>query len=453
MAELLALSRRELLRYGVLQIGGIGLPSSRRGTASGPRPAQAKSCILLYMDGAPSHIDIWDMKPDAPAEFRGPFRPIATTLPGVTICEHFPKLARQMHRLALIRSVCHDETVHPPALYYVLTGYKKPNTSGNPEGRLLHHPNIAAVVNKLDPARGAVSRAVELPETMAIVGSPMDGQDAGFLGPAFDPLRVKIALESIEITRPELSLPVGVSQERLGRRADLLDTITNRESIARQQLNTFQWQALAILADGGLNAAFDLDREPNALRDRYGRHRHGQSVLLARRLVQAGVHFVAVNWGREPQDWADGVPPRVAPNPWDTHRNQFPLLKDTLMPRADGAFATLIEDLHDRGMLGETLVVWMGEFGRSPRISKFASRDHWPAAYSVVMAGGGVRGGSVIGRTDATASAVVEQPVSPPDILATIYQALGIDPKTMIRDRLGRPYPISTGSPIAGLFT
>jgi hypothetical protein len=191
-----------------------------------------------------------------------------------------------------------------------------------------------------------------------------------------------------------------------------------------------------------------LGREPDAVRDRYGRHRHGQCVLLARRLVESGVQFVSVNWGREPQDWADGVKGRVANNPWDTHRNHFPLLKDTLMPRADQAFSALVEDLHSRGLLDETLVVWMGEFGRTPRISKFASRDHWPGAYTVVMAGGGMPGGTIYGRTNATASEVTADPVSPADIIATIYRVLGIDPGAMIRDRLGRPHLISTGTPL-----
>jgi hypothetical protein len=287
---------------------------------------------------------------------------------------------------------------------------------------------------------------------MFIVGPPLEGQDAGFLGPSYDPIRVKIELESLEMVRPELGLPEGVSARRLGERGGLLRRLSQTDHAARTPLDTFQQQALDILGDGQLDAAFDLDREPAALRDRYGRHRHGQCVLLARRLVEAGVHFVTVNWGREPQDWADGAPPRVAPNPWDTHRNHFPLLKETLLPRADAAFATLVEDLADRGMLQETLVVWMGEFGRTPRISKFASRDHWPAAYTVVMAGGGIQGGIVIGRTDATAATVVDQPVAPPDILATIYQALGIDPKTLVRDVRGLSQPISTGDPIAGLF-
>jgi hypothetical protein len=408
------------------------------------------------MDGAPSHIDVWDLKPDAPAEIRGPFGSIETTVPGVRIVEHFPRIARQMHRLALIRSVCHDETVHPTALYHVLTGFKVPNTSGNPEARYLRHPHVGTVVGKYGPSTATVPRVVELPETMALDGPPMAGQDAGYLGPAHDPLRVKVALASLALEKPELGLGPGLSPGRLARRLELIDEIAGARARWPESwtvLDGYQRQALAVLAGGGLEAAFDLDREPGPVRDRYGRHRHGQCVLLARRLVEAGVPFVAVNWGREPQDWADGVKGRVANNPWDTHRNHFPLLKETLLPRADQSLAALVEDLQARGLLEEVLVVWMGEFGRTPRISKFASRDHWPRAYSVVMAGGGVPAGVVLGRTDATASEVTDLPVSPPDLLATIYQALGIDPGATIVDRLGRPRPLTTGHPIDALST
>jgi hypothetical protein len=457
MAGLASIGRRELLRLGVVNVGGFCLPALRRAAGAGAGGGgRARACILLYMDGAPSHIDTWDMKPDAPAEIRGPFRPIETTVAGVRVCEHLPGLARQAHRLALVRSVCHDQSVHPPALYHVLTGFKKPNTSGNPEARFLHHPHMGTVVGKLGHGRGAAPRVVELPETMALDGPPMEGQDAGFLGPAFDPIRVKVALETLAISRPELGLPAGVSAGRLARRAVLSDELAGgvpgRPGVGAA-LDEFRRQALAVLADGGLEAAFDLGREPGPVRDRYGRHRHGQCVLLARRLVEAGVQFVAVNWGREPQDWADGVKGRVANNPWDTHRNHFPLLKETLMPRADQAFSALVDDLQGRRLLDEVLVVWMGEFGRTPRIDrKFASRDHWPRAYTVVMAGGGVPGGVVVGRTDATASEVVEDPVSPPDVTATIYRALGIDPAATVLDRLGRPHAISTGRPIRALL-
>jgi len=456
MATFESITRRELLRYATVPLGGLGLPVLARAGSPpdrGGRRGQARACILLFMDGAPSHLDVWDMKPDAPAEIRGPFRPIDTTVPGVRIVEHFPRIARQMHRLALIRSVCHDETVHPPALYHVLTGFKLPNTSGNPEARYLRDPHLGTVVGKFCGSPASAPPMVELPETMALDGPPMAGQDSGYLGPVYDPFRVKVALESLAIDKPELQLPPGLSPGRLARRLGLIDAVAAGPAPWRgaSALDAFQRQALTILADGGLEAAFDLRREPNEVRDRYGRHRHGQCVLLARRLVEAGVRFVAVNWGREPQAWADGVKGRVANNPWDTHRNHFPILKETLLPRADQALAALVEDLHARSLLDEVLVVWMGEFGRTPRISKFASRDHWPRAYSVVMAGGGVPGGVVLGRTDATASEVIEDPVSPPDITATIYRALGIDPGTTIIDRFGRQRTLATGRPIEAL--
>jgi uncharacterized protein (DUF1501 family) len=200
--------------------------------------------------------------------------------------------------------------------------------------------------------------------------------------------------------------------------------------------------------------AFDLDREPAAVREGYGLNRHGQSVLLARRLVEAGARFVTVYWGKERQDWADGQGLRLANNPWDTHRNHFPLLRDELLPRADRALAALAEDLHQRGLLGETLVVWMGDFGRTPRIDrKYASRDHWPYANTVLFAGAGVPGGLVHGRTDRHAAEVTDDPVTPADLTATVLQALGVDPRTEIRDGQGRPYPLSEGTPVAALLS
>jgi hypothetical protein len=454
-----AQSRRAVLKHTIAALGALGAPGLIN-AATGPRSegpdGRARACILLFMDGAPSHLDIWDLKPDAPAEIRGPFRPIETTIPGVRIVEHLPRVARQMHRLALIRSVCHGESVHPPALYHVLTGFRLPNTSGDPDVRLHRHPHVGTLVGKLTVPAGSEPVVVELPETMALDGPPMAGQDAGFLGSAYDPFRVRVALESLVVDRPGLELPPGVSPDRMLRRRKLTGAIENGHACwpsTWTALEGLQCQALEVLTSGRLRAAFDLDREPDAVRQSYGRHRHGQCVLLARRLVEAGVRFVGVNWGREPQDWADGVKGRVANNPWDTHRNHFPLLKETLLPRADQALSALVEDLQARGLLPEVLVVWMGEFGRTPRISKFASRDHWPGAYSVVMAGGGVAPGIVLGRTDATASEVTDDPVAPPDILATIYRLMGIDPVTAVVDRLGRSHPLTTGRPIEALLS
>jgi arylsulfatase A-like enzyme len=201
-----------------------------------------------------------------------------------------------------------------------------------------------------------------------------------------------------------------------------------------------------------VHEAFDLEREAPDQRERYGRNRHGQSVLLARRLVEAGSRFVTVYWGKELQDWADGKGERLANNPWDTHRNHFPLTRDELVPRADRALAALLEDLSERGMLEETLVVWMGEFGRSPKISEWASREHWPYANTILMAGAGLPGGAVYGKTDGWAAEVTENPVSPADVIATIFQLLGLDPRASIHDAGGRPYPLSEGEPIRALL-
>jgi hypothetical protein len=408
------------------------------------------------MDGGPSHIDLWDMKPEAPAEVRGEFRPIPTTVPGVQICEHLPRVARQMHRLALIRSVRHEEIVHDPAVYQALTGYKHTNSGGNLEVQPADFPQIGTAFGKADPTPAAIPKVIELPETMRMGARILPGQNAGFLGPTWDPFRVAVTHEA-QVVPPSLGLRPEMTPERLARRASLLSEVDTRLSALRSlgelgKLDLLQQQALAILARPGVQRAFDLEREPAATRERYGRHRQGQSVLLARRLVEAGARFVTVYWGQEMQDWADGKGARLANNPWDTHRNHFPLVRDELLPRADQTLSALIEDLHARGMLAETLVVWMGEFGRTPRISDFGSRDHWPHANTVLMAGAGIPGGAVYGRTDDSAEEVTEHPVSPADLTATILQALGVDPRTTLRDLQGRPFPLSEGRPIHALL-
>ena len=250
-----------------------------------------------------------------------------------------------------------------------------------------------------------------------------------------------------------------VSPAWLARRASLLQQVNDRlgeldRRTATMEFDRFQCQALELLARPQIRRAFELEREPAALRDRYGRNRHGQSVLLARRLVEAGARFVTVYWGKEMQDWADGRGAQLANNPWDTHRNHFPLVKDELLPRADRALAALVDDLHERGLLAETLVVWMGDFGRTPRIDrKYAGRDHWPHANTVLFAGAGVPGGLIHGRTDRHAAEVTENPVSPADLTATIFHLLGLDPRSTLHDSQGRPFALSEGQPIAALLS
>jgi hypothetical protein len=288
---------------------------------------------------------------------------------------------------------------------------------------------------------------------MKMEARTLPGQNGGFLGAVCDPFRAAVSPAG-EPEPPPFGLPEGVDTERLLLRGDLRTALDRKLKDAEAGFDATRSRAVELLGSGKLRAAFDLTREPDKVRDAYGRHRHGQSVLLARRLVEAGTRFVTVYWGREEQDWADGVKGRFANNPWDTHRNHFPLVKDSLCPRADQTLAALLDDLHARGMLDDTLVVWMGEFGRTPVISKpWASRDHWPQANTILLAGGGVAAGHVVGATDAKAGEVTDSPVSPADVTATLLAALGCDPRAEVHDRQARPFAACDGVPIERIYT
>jgi hypothetical protein len=453
MRPALTLDRRRFLRFGTVAIGGLLLPAA---ASAAPR-RRAASCILLYMDGGPSHIDLWDLKPDAPDDIRGPFKPINTSVPGVHVCEHLPLTATRMHLPAQVRSVRHQETIHDPAVYQMLTGRKHPVSAGGLTVQPTDFPHMAAAFGRADDAPAVMPKVVELPETMKMEARILPGQNAGFLGAAWDPFRVSVTPDA-RVEPPDFEPRPDLPPERRESRSSLLRQLDARTAALERapggpEFEQFRRQALALLDRPQVRQAFDLDREPGAVRQRYGRHRHGQSVLLARRLAEAGARFVTVYWGREPQDWADGKGPRPANNPWDTHRNQFPLLKDDLLPRADQALSALLDDLHARGTLAETLVVWMGDFGRTPRIDrKYASRDHWPHANTVLFAGAGVPAGAVIGRTDSRAAEVTDNPVTPADLCATIFAKLGVDPRTTIQDVQGRPYLLCEGTPVAELM-
>lgn len=449
-------SRRSLLQIGGLGLGGLTLPRIATGNLNS-RPGQIKSCILLYMDGGPSHIDLFDLKPEAPAEIRGPWNPIPTTAPGVHIGELLPQLAKQMHHVLMIRSVRHGETVHDPAVYQMLTGYKHLSSAGGLKVEDSDLPHLASAFARADQGNLTMPGAIHLPETMKMDGRVLPGQNAGILGATFDPFLVEVSPDG-HVVPPDFTRPDDVNFQRLTRRSELLRHFNADSSCLNglaesSRLGQFQQQALEILHAPSIAQAFDLTLETPRTRDRYGRYRHGQSVLLARRLVEAGAKFITVYWGREEQDWADGVRGRFANNPWDTHRNHFPLLKDSLAPRADQTFSSLLDDLSERGLLDETLVVWMGDFGRTPRISKpWNSRDHWPEAFTILMAGGGVKAGTVYGATDHQAAFVVDNPVSPADITATLLAALGIDPAETIPAANGQPHQLSVGRVVSEWF-
>ena len=462
------IGRRQMLRAGSLGILGLSLADLLQSEAAGAdrRPAKAKACILFFLEGGPAHQDLWDMKPEAPAEVRGDFRPIETTAPGVQVCEHLSDLARHMHHVALVRSVHHQVVDHNAGAYYALTG-----RSPVDGGRLIvgdepgNFPPFGAVLAHKRPLAD-LPPFVHLPEMMSNLGRDLPGQRAGFLGAAFDPLVAGDPSEpSYQI--PGLSLPDDVSPQRLNNRRTLLDKLSQRESFSAGPaagLDAHYERAYNLLAGARVRRAFDIGQEPEHVRRRYGLPDRvdrsvearkfgglphlGQCMLLARRLIESDVRLVTVCTGRR------------LDQSWDTHRQHFPLLKKSLLPYTNQAFSALLEDLAQRGLLEETLVVAMGEFGRTPKLGQITSsagadaagRDHWPHCYTVLLAGGGIRGGSVYGASDAFAAYPKSQPVTPEDIAATIYHALGIDPEHRIYDRFNRPHHVALGKPILELF-
>jgi hypothetical protein len=456
-AEPKKLDRRSLLSLGCFGLTSFGLSPLLGANKPSDKKARAKSVLLLFMDGGPSHIDLFDLKPSAPAEIRGPCKPIQTSVPGITIGEYLPRVAQQMHHLAQIRSVSHEDVPHDQAVYRMLTGYRHNIRAGGLKIADTDHPHMASGFYRADQAGTVLPSSIEIPEPMRIDARMLPGQNAGRLGARWNPFPVYVTPAG-EVVPPEFGRTAHLTEADLQQRFQLLGQLQS-QSINQHVPESMEFQALqervmGILQKPSLQNAFDLDQEPDRLRDAYGRDRHGQSTLLARRLIEAGARFVTVYWGKEIQDWAGTFKPMLVNNPWDTHRNHFPLIKESLVPRADRTLAALLSDMSERGMLEETLVVWMGDFGRSPRISTlFATpgREHWPHAFTIMMAGAGIRGGSVYGATDRYAEFVKEDPVSPADVSATIFDALGIDPQTTVPAR-DQQHRLSTGRPLKKLF-
>ena len=449
------LSRRHLLRVGAAGFAGLTLPTLLRASDSptGPRP-RARHVIFLHQFGGPSHIDTFDMKPGAPEKIRGDFSPIATSVPGVFATEHLPRFAQTLHHFAQIRSVNHNVRNHNSAAYYSLTGHAPPLDDIRLRDTLELYPAYAGTVAKFKPVSDpAIPTAVSYPYVLRD-GSVTPGQTASFLGKGYDPFFVGQDPNAKSFRLPELSLPAETSLARLDDRRALLRAVDRQSdlletSATAQGIDRFYDRALTMLASPAVKQAFDLGREDANLRDRYGRTSYGQSCLLARRLVESGVRFVTVYFS----DTIGGA----FGGGWDTHGDNCNRLKKRLLPMTDQTVPTLIEDLDARGLLDETLVVWMGEFGRTPRISDTKQfgpdgRDHWPRCYTVLMAGGGIRGGAVHGASDKIGAFPSLDPVSPDDIAATMYWALGIDPESEFTDALGRPLPIAAGRPITSIF-
>ena len=449
------LARREMLRAGGLGLLGLSLsdlldPRAARATdALTPGGGKAKSCIVLFLMGGPPQHSTWDPKPDAPAEVRGEIGPIATKLPGVQFGALMPKLAGLADKLAILRAVSTGDNAHSSSGYYMLTG--RPHAPMNFEnanpGPPNDWPNIGSVVGRLTQPRGELPRTVRLPcHIFNTDGSIWPGQTGGFLGRSADPWLFRCEPASADFRIPEFSLPIDVPAERLARRHSLLAELNQKLAAAERSGKLGEYDGLTQRAFGLLSSpqarrAFDLAAEPQTVRDAYGLTQFGQSCLLSRRLVEAGVRLVQVNWFRGPDEPSD--------NPcWDSHTSETQRLKEVLIPPMDAAFSALLIDLAQRGLFDETLVVCLSEFGRTPRFNARAGRDHWGSVFSIALAGGGIRGGIVHGASDKLGAYPRDGLVRPEDITATIFHCLGISPQTEIHDSLGRPFTISRGQVI-----
>jgi hypothetical protein len=447
------ITRREMLRVGGLAFTGLAWPDLLRAHASAtPNPiagggrrttfGRAKSCIVIFNYGGPSHIDTFDLKPSAPSEIRGEFRPISTRVPGTQICEHLPRLAQIADRYAIVRSMHHRDNDHAIGAYLALTGYSHPRNDVlgiefpmSPSDM----PSMGSVISKIRPTNRPIFTYVTLGDLRHFGHNDSLGQGAGCLGRLYDPYTLPFvrphdgSIDPSSVTEVMTQVDGG----QIGSRRQLLQTLSDiapslQNAAGMRNLDGFRDRAFELLGSSATRDAFDVGREPARVRDQYGRSPFGQNCLLARRLVEAGVPMVTVySFGNRD---------------WDTHGNNFNELKNTLLPPTDHGLSALIEDLDTRGLLDETLVVWMGDMGRTPRINGGAGRDHWSFCYSVVLAGGGIRGGQVIGSSDRAAAYPAEHQVSPMDIAATIYHCLGIDPRSHVDDQQGRPLIASTGT-------
>ncbi len=449
----IGLTRREVLQVGysgLLGVGLAGLLARKAGAAASPSGGgRAKSVVLVFLTGGPSHIDTFDPKPDAPAEIRGEFHPIATRTPGVQFGEHLPRLAARMDRLAVVRSLSHPQTNHLLATHHVLTGTAIPGGKFDQVASRNDWPDYAGGLDYLRPRDDGVPSGVNLPTFLVEGPLTWPGQHAGFLGPRHDPWQVRQDPNLPEFHVDGFGLAAGLGVERLGQRRALLERLDAAAGQASRSAEggpfaEMQDRAFTMLTSGKVAEAFEVGREPDRTRERYGRHLFGQSLLLARRLIQAGVPVVQANMGRVQN--------------WDSHGNIFPRLKNDLLPPLDRGVAALLDDLEALGMLDETLVMVLGEFGRTPKLSgrpgdKGAGRDHWPKAFTGVFAGAGVRGGQAIGKTDRIGAYPTTPPYTPDDVGATVYHALGVNHDADVADPFGRPVRLNRGEPIEALYT
>lgn len=463
--------RRDWLRIGSLAGISLGMPAflgrlkANDRIASIAKPpgfGRAKSVIVLYASGGQSQLDTWDPKPDAPEAIRGEFNSIATSVPGVRICEHLPRVARLADRYTIVRSLSHDDLDHGSATYLSLTGQFHPKKSSNPPPRDDDAPALGSILQRVRPAVGLPYTAVNVNGPLLVPEEPSPGQYGGFLGRKFEPLTVGDVSESalaIDGLEPQPDLP----RIRQSSRTSLLAAIDGARARmgADQQvleMSELYRQAYSLLESPANRRAFDLSQESDRVRERYGRNRSGQACLLARRLAEVGVPLITVFLNHSARG-QDKSPEETDLYGWDTHNDIFYAMKQHLLPRFDLCFSALLEDLDERGMLDSTLVICMGEFGRAPLVAlepRFAGstpgRKHWAAVYSIVMAGAGVKRGQTVGASDRIGAYPQSLPLTPGDIAATMFSALGIDPSNHYVDKTNRPWPIATGRPIEELY-
>lgn len=452
------LARRRFLQMsgaGALSLGGLWQAQSLAEQLGAPAAQRIKACVFVFYYGGQSHLDSYDVKPNAPSSVRGEFQPIATSVPGLQICEHLPHMAKVMHRCAIIRSMHHTNRLHDSASIETHTG-RQASQGDREEFAPIEQffPCHGATLSYLARDRRLVVPHAALPFVFHnVVPTPCQG--GGFLGTAFDPFRVAVNPDKQNYVVDELALRDELPAQRIRTRFDLLTALqpsSNVRSSPAGNLEQFYDKAYQLLSSEQVRRALDLSQETTATRERYGvypantpgaghaRHMRGQNLLVARRLVEAGVPFVNVyDFRQQGQNW-------------DSHAQNFAQHKDHLLPPADKALAALIGDLEERGLLDSTLIVATGEFGRTPQINGSAGRDHWPDCYSVLLAGGGIQGGAVHGASDAIGAYPAKDPVTPADLAATIYWRFGFDPATHIHDRLSRPWPIAAGEPLRSLF-
>jgi hypothetical protein len=471
------IARREALQIGAIGILGLGvnhLVGLRESQAAdGILPlGKAKSCIFIFLSGGLAQHESFDMKPDAPENIRGEFRPIATRTPGIQICEHLPMLAQRSDRWALCRSLTHGSNEHSAAHHMMLTGHSDLPTGFNPnQPSRTDRASIAAIAGRATHSRNNLPPAILLPERLVhSTGRVIPGQHAGEMGAQHDPWMIEASpshnsaygafpefsfdhqergkTDARAFQAPQLSLPSGLGMREISGRLALLDTLQHQKArlagfAETEQFDRLRRGAVSLLTDSSVHQALDVTRADDQSLDRYGRNSFGWSLLMARRLVTAGVNLIQVNLGND--------------ETWDTHGNAFPHLKNKLLPPTDRAVSALLDDLQASGELDETLIVMAGEFGRTPQITrlekhyKLPGRDHWGAVQSVWFAGGPVNGGNVIGSSDAHGAYPSEHPVKPENFAATIYSALGIPANAVWHDAQDRPHQIYHGQPIAGL--